>query len=198
MGRQLARAAGSARLEILPILFDCLRRLYRIVRVDAAIFQERIWLFDRSSVVARGVLFSAGRRLPRFRRLAVRSLRRPCRHLVGVVGCVGLPLPALLSKNRIDRSHHRWPSAVWHLAAAVVVHRSCCSRSASPSPAAWHRPSNISATISPTHGRRVRHRRHGRRLGRFPAADHVRRDPRSSWRSIRAASCCSTASSRYR
>ena len=64
-------ASGPARLEILPILFDSVRRLHGAVGLDAAIFRDRSMAFGIAQAVTFGcLLFAARRRVSRSRRMA--------------------------------------------------------------------------------------------------------------------------------
>ena len=115
--------ARSSRLEILPILFDRVWRLHSFVGLDAAIFQERIWLLDRAGVAACGVLLAARRRISGCRRLAVGPLWRSQRDLVGAVGGLDRLVPAVLSENRAIVHTIRGPASFGSRLATLALHR---------------------------------------------------------------------------
>lgn len=72
-----SRAAGSACVEILSVLFDRVRRLHGSVDLDATIFQIGIRPHHRAGRPARSLFRPPRRRISRLRGLAVRPFRRP-------------------------------------------------------------------------------------------------------------------------
>ena len=100
-------AEGPEGAEVLPVLQHRVRRLCGAVAVDGAVLRRRVRPGHPRRRAAGGLLLAAGRRAARGRRLAVRQVRRAQRHLVGDVGQLDLPVPAVLSADRLHRAHDR-------------------------------------------------------------------------------------------
>ena len=72
--QQLAVLKDLQSLEILPILFDRLRRLHRPVGLDATVFRKGVWAQHRGGRTVGGLFLTPCRRVAGRRRLARRSL----------------------------------------------------------------------------------------------------------------------------
>ncbi len=123
LARAARRAEGPEGLEALPVLLDRVRRLRRDEPVDGAVLRRRIRPRYPRRRAAGGVLLASGRRAARGRRLDLRQVRRPQRHLVGAVGQLDLPVPALLSADRHDDHDRRRAEDVPRRPQRVDVHR---------------------------------------------------------------------------
>ena len=121
--QQLAGAEGPEGLEVLPVLLDRVRRLRGDEPVDGAVLRRRIRPRHPRRGAARRLLLAARRRAARDRRLAVRQVRRARDHLVGAVGQLDLPVPALLSADRHDDDDGRRPEDLPHRPQRLAVHR---------------------------------------------------------------------------
>ena len=135
-----------------------------------------------ASTIAQAALLAACFSLPggvlaRLRRLVVGPLRRPQRHLVGAVGRLDLPVPAVLSRRPISIVHTVNGPLSFHIGLHVSgLHRAAVRRSASPLPAAWPSTFKYIGDDFPT------------TWERYPAS--------SAWRAAWAASCCRSCSAR--
>src|SRR5256885_236554 len=116
----LFRSQGPARAQVLPVLQHRLRRLCGAEPVDGAVLRGRVRPGHPRGGAAGGLLFTAGRRAARHRRLAVGQVRRAQRDLVGAVGVLDLPVPAVLSADRFHGAHHRG-STRFHLGLNVYA-----------------------------------------------------------------------------
>ena len=164
--RHSARSTG---LEILPVLLDRVRRIHGRLHLDAAVFRQRVPFPHRPGRADGGLLRAAGRRLAGARRLSVRSVRGAQRHLVGAVGRLDLPLPAVLSADGFRHADHPRPRRVPHRPArlgfrdaALRARRLVRLRHGLDLQVCQRR-------LPDQHGRGLRHRRPGRRPGRIPA-----------------------------
>src|SRR6516225_901100 len=90
--RSAAAAIGSvqgpAGLEVLPVLLNCFRRLYRLVGMDATILREGVRAERCGSLAAGRMFLAPSRCVACNRRLARGSLWRTQRDVVGLVGGV--------------------------------------------------------------------------------------------------------------
>ena len=169
-------AEGPEGLEVLPVLLHRVRRLRRAEPVDGAVLRRRVRPGHPRRGAAGGLLLAARRRAARGRRLAVRQVRRAQRHLVGDVGELDLPVPAVLPADRHDDHHRRRPEDLPRRPERLRLHRADVHPGHRLGLRQGQRSSSTSATTT--------------RTTSAPSAAS------SAWPAAWAASCCRSCSAR--
>ena len=164
---------GSEGAALLPVLQHRLRRVRGPLAVDGAVLRRRIRPGHPRGRPARSLLLAARRRPARHRRRDVGQVWGAQRHLVGDVGELDLPVPAVLSADGFHHPHRQRPQDLPCGTERLHLHRPDVHPGHRLGLRQGQRIQVHQRRLPQEHRRHLRHRGPGRRPGRLRPAHPV-------------------------